>query len=317
MPERVTRLYGYPVVPKQAPTGGAVQVTADLASALDDAYTRARVDSGLPVSFIVDTSKRTNESRDLVKQIAFGSTSAPASAGRQMAKLLADAMDHRSRANLLIVSVHGSGQRREVVLWTFPKDEAFRFHSDGDNERIEVVRDIFSRSSTLRKAASFTGQNTKNGFLTGRVRDFQANVADRYVADFWIERFLNARLEMSGTEGIKLFAKTIRQAFSALRDDLEAKDVLASAITLTRGKQQRMSIKAFAQGLPNDRTRKAIIDSAPNPSAVDAIFDLHPGVLSETIRFRLYELEGDVVVKPRSTRWARASSLRSRTTVAY
>lgn len=297
MPERVTRLYGYPVVPKQAPTGGAVQVTNELANALEDAYTRAKVDSGLPVSFVVDTTSRTNQPRDLVRLIAFGSTSAPASAGRQMAERLADAMDRRSRANLLIVSVHGAGARREVVLWAFPKDEAFRFSSEGRNEKIEVVTDIFSQSSTLRKAATFSGQDTRNGFLTGRVRDFQANVADRYVADFWIERFLDSRLEMSGGEGTKLFAKAIRQAFAAIHDDLEAKDVLASAVTLIRGRKQRMTIRKFAESLPSDKAKQAVIDSAPNQAAVDATFDLDPAALAESIRFRLYELEGDVVVK--------------------
>lgn len=299
MPEQLARLFAFPVFPRQEPQGGSVPITPRVEQGLEEAYTRGKVNQGLAISLMVDTGTRTNDVRDALITAAFEEDRLARNAAQLMADRLADAMDLRSTAGLLILSVHGDGATREVVLWIFPQDEAFRFERADGRERIELLDDIFSMSSYLRKAASFRGRNLRTGFLSGRVVDFQANAADRYVADFWVERFLQARLEMSGDEGTQLFGKAIKQAFDRLGDDVAAKEELAAGISLIRNRVQRLSLRSFADNYLTGQVAEAVIQSAPNPQAVDALFDFRPERFEEVVRFRVFHLnDGTMVTTP-------------------
>lgn len=291
MPEPASRVYAYPVVPEQDPGGGEVRLSSDVSFALDEAYRKAKVDEGLAVAFRLAPERRSNDVRDALMAVAFPSSPADADeSAAWLAARLATSMDLRSKPTLLVVSVHGEAADREVVLWTFPRDEAFRYASRRGRDLIEVVDDVFSRTSILRKAAAFAGRQTRSGFLSGRVVDFQSNSSDRYVADFWLDRFLEARLQMSGREGTTLFAKAVRQALGKLEGDADATQVLADAIVAVRHRTGRLSIEGFANDYLREPATTALLESAPNREAGRALFEFDAGVFERQLRFRIYRL---------------------------
>ena len=76
----------------------------------------------------------------------------------------------------------------------------------------------------LRKAAQFEGLNTRTQFLSRRVLDYQANASDRFIADYWIGRFLGAQLQISDAEGTRYLAKTLKVANDSVRGDFAAQE---------------------------------------------------------------------------------------------
>src|SRR5258706_1753871 len=178
------RLYAHSVAPSGVAQGGAVATTKEIQAALLDAHVKAGLDQALPVSFAIDPATRTCAMRDRMMAVAFGDTSAANKAADDVARRLAAAMDQRSKRCLLVISMRGEKKTdaRHIEVWTFPRDEAFQLSTKAS--RIDLLDDVFSRSSRLRKAASFEGRNLRTQFLSGRVLDFQANASDRFIADY-------------------------------------------------------------------------------------------------------------------------------------
>lgn len=288
MPEPLSRLYGFAVVPKHQPGGGEVAIDPVLEETLDQVYHRAAQASGRTVHLLADG----NEVRDALISIAFHDDIPAAASARLLAERLATAMDRRSPPGLFVLSVHGSGATREVEMWLFPRSEAFRYRSD----RIELADDIFSISSKVRKAAMFRGSNQPGEFLIGRVVDYQAHGSDRYVAGFWVERFLQARLEMSGEEGTLLFAKTVKMAFDALRDDAAAQRELAGAVDSVRGGARRLSVNSFAEEHLSGAAADTLVASAPSVDAAAVSFQFDPRSFDEAAGYRVFRLDSGVVV---------------------
>lgn len=295
MSEPLSRLFAYPVFPQQPPEGGAVTITAEVEAALDEAYRRAEASRGRTVSLILEEDTGSSEVREALIAIAFGEETSAQSAADLLAHRLGGSMDRRSTAGLLVISVHGVGANREVELWIFPRHAAFRFSGRADAEGIELLDDLFSFSSAVRKSAFFRGSDG-DGFITGRVVDFQAHGADRYVADFWVQRFLQARLEMTGEEGTLLFGKAVKQALDGLRGDVAAQHELAAALGSVRDGPRRLSLRSFVDEHLSGAAAEAVMARAPDPQAADAVFDFDPRRLAEMIGFHVFRLDTGVTV---------------------
>jgi hypothetical protein len=291
------RLYAYSVVPGAVVDGGTVAASNEMHTALIDAHENARLDRALPVNLTVDTSTRTSVVRDRLLDLGFGTPQASVRAAEVLAGRLADVMDQRSKPCLLVVSVRGEqgGSSREVVLWTFPRDAAFRL--DNRRNRVRTLDDIFSRSSKLRKAALFTGRNARAHFLGGRVLDYQANATDRFVADYWIARFLDAQLQMSSNEGTRFFATALRAANDRLIDQPTAQEQLHAAITaVRRSPRHRWSLEDFCHEYLDEPAVTAVTEAAPNADSVTALFDLDREQFDELIQFRVFRLNTGTTV---------------------
>jgi hypothetical protein len=226
---RLIRLFAYPVspgVPPDVQAGGAKQASAGVRQALAKAQANSKLEKGLPVSLILDTTTRSSDVRSSLLQIAFATRVRAEVASRNAAGRLAGAMHWRSKPCLLVVSVYGSSgsSPRKVVLWLFPQDSVFRLSP----QAMQVHDDAYSQSSSLRKAACFEGAHDNTGFLGGRVVDREANSTDRYAADFWVNKFLAAQLQIGTEEGTQIFAGTLRKANEKLQDP-EARTSLHSA----------------------------------------------------------------------------------------
>lgn len=292
MPDPLSRLYAFPVSPQRPPTvGGPVPVAADVEEAIDSAYRGAGLDVGRPVMLLTDNATGVSEVRDALAALAFGSDGEADTAAQLLADRLTSAMDNRSGSGLLAISVHGNGTTREVEMWIFPNDTAFRY--DLENDTIGLADNVFSISSHVRKAATFRGGDTASAFHTGRVVDFQASGA-RYVASFWLHRFLGARLDLAGDRGTLVFGKAVKQAFGRLRGDPEAQAELAAALDIND--QRRMSIGSFAEERLGESAAAALVAAAPSPETAEAEFDFHPGVFAQPVGYLVFRLDTGVLI---------------------
>jgi hypothetical protein len=215
----------------------------------------------------------------------------------ELAKRLADSMDNRSKPSLLMVSVHKSARSRarRMLLWTFPQQEVFNLTVRGGHPQLDLL-EAFNRESSLRKAALIEGPNAQTGMLTARVLDFQSTAAERAVADLWIVKFLHARLQMSDVEGTQLLARTLRQAHTKTRGDIEAQDQINAAIAGLRvASGQRWSIDSVAATyLTGDAERAFIANVRPEERA--AVFGIDHDRFDQLIQYTRFTLANGVIV---------------------
>jgi len=295
------RAHAYAVRPSRtvdaaaAPSGGAIQVTDQVRSVLLQAEGQTKLDGQTQVDFRMEPGTRTNQVRTLVMAYAFKTDEdADASAGA-LALRLAGAMDRRSDPCLFLITSAREAQRRRVTLWTFPRDDAFQFRR-GQQVSLSVLTDVFSRTSSHRKAALWQGTENRAQFIGGRVFDSQANRADRSVADFWIARFLDCLFSIAADAGTRMLAKAVRATFESV-DELEAREQLLGGISGVRvGPQRRWSLRSFADTYLTGDAKDKFLQSAPNAESLDAVFDVTRQVFDETISYRLFRLNSEVYV---------------------
>jgi hypothetical protein len=254
------------------------------------------------VNLRVDTTDpaRPHPIRDAALAIAFASApqlKAVLDAVTGLAARLSEAMDRRSKPALLMVSVHAvhTSDARRFVIWTFPQQEVFDFSVTGNETRLEVV-EAFIRESSLRKVASIEGKNTPTGMLTARVRDFQATEVERTAADLWIEKFLDAQLQMNSAEGTRMFARSLRSAFNRAHDDQRVQDELNAAIAAVRvGGQRRISVDQIARQYLGPASSTALTMGL-GAEASAAMFELDLATFDSLIGFHRFTLDSGVIV---------------------
>ena len=173
------------------PVGSRIEVTEELESALQAALVAQRMTS---VDLRLDTHprRRSSDLRDFVITFTFKDQHRAAEAAALvLARRLSRSMDERSKPCLFVAAVYrdsATAPQRRVALWIFPQDEAFRLNA----MTIELLTDIFSRSSRLRKLALFEGRDIRSHFTNARVlTSKQAVIRGRTRLD---QRFQDAQL---------------------------------------------------------------------------------------------------------------------------
>ena len=205
-------------------------------------------------------------------------------------------MDRRSYPCLFVVAASGEADQRSLTMWTFPKEEAFQFRGAAERPSIELLSDIFSRTSRLRKAALFEGKNRKTDFIGGKVFDFQTSSQSREVADFWIVRFLHGVLAVHGPTGTRHLARCLREAYEKT-EGLDAKEQIYSAVIAVRqSRRPRWSLREFANQYLTGAAREAFVRAAPNQETLDSSFDFDRKTFDDTLNFRIFGLNTGVFV---------------------
>jgi hypothetical protein len=298
-----TRVYAFAVSPHRGgqddfvPVGGQVPLSGELKTVLEESDSGAKFDTRTVIAFDVDRKTRANAMRDLVRSFAFGKPRESATAAVGIATALALAMDRRSAPALFICVCKKSDDHRRVTLWTFPRDSAFKLEQSGtDEQRVSVLRDIFSQTSGLRKAALFEGRNLKNHFLKGRALDFQANQSTREVAEFWIRRFLQCRFGLEGDAGTRLLARVLRGAYDHSPAPEAKEQLYATAVALRSAPQRQTCLMDIADNYLSDAAKQSFIEAIPDPTSANLLFEIQPKVLEETLQFRVFRLQTGVVV---------------------
>jgi hypothetical protein len=296
------RLHAYSVLPqrtaesRETPAGGAVKVSAELRAVMESSTQDARFADQSSVDFDVDPMTRTNEVRDAILNFGFGEAAAAKAAALSLAARLSEAMDLRSADCLFIPTAFHNGDMRRVILWIFPRDAAFQLRSGTEGPTIDILTNVFSQKSRLRKAALFEGLNIKTNFLSGRVLDHQANSFSRDAADFWIARFLLCGLSIKDESGTRMLAKALRLTLDEL-DDLGARQQLNAAVVAIRhAPKRRISLTKFADNYLGGNTRETFLAHAPNDQSRNALFGFDRATFDRVLHFRVFELDTGVIV---------------------
>jgi len=142
----------------------------------------------------------------------------------------------------------------------------------------------------------FTGGAGPSDFLTGRALDAQSGSTDRSVADLWIVKFLDSRLQMSSDEGTRLLAQSLRHAHDKLEANPDAQaEVQAAIIRLRNTKARRVTLAQIAAQFSRP-VAAAFRTQQVNTEALTAAFELNKVLFDALVEYRIYKLGNGVWV---------------------
>lgn len=281
---------------ESVPNGGEIGITQTLVQAFARNYAAAKFDQRAIVDFNVDPDTRTNDFRDAILRYAFEDDQVANEAASTIAIMLSEAMDLRSKPNLFVITSLREDDRRRVVLWIFPRDTAFQFTSGNGGPALQVLTDIFSQTSRLRKAAIFEGRNLRTNFLSGRVLDFQTSYKALDIADFWIVRFLQCTFGLVGEAGSRLLADALREATDESGTMTEKEQLFAAIMAIRNSPRNRWSFSEIADTYLQGPPRDAFLNAIPNEATRVSTFELDRVVIDSILRFRIFSLNTGVFV---------------------
>lgn len=306
---KLERLYGFAIEPQRLvdedlfnePLGGELTVRDTLRVALDNSL-RAAEKSGRMTEVTLQVNsdpdaERTSPVRDAALSVAFGTEEDAADGALFLGHQLSRAMDDRSPECLFLIAAYteNDAAKARVALWIFPQDEAFRFTPGEDDNDIELLTEIFSRTSALRKMALFEGKKISTSFLKANVLDYQTGRADD-VARFWISRFLGAVLSITPAAGTKVLADALKRAADADLTPAENQQVHAAALAVHTMPQTQWSLEEVADKFLSGKAREVFLATAENDATRTSTFDLDRPALLRGLSFRNFRLPGDVWV---------------------
>jgi hypothetical protein len=278
-----------------APKGGAVRISPQLQTIFDDNLENAKFTDQPAVVFNVDPATRTSDVRDDVMRFAFGNSAAARAAALDLAQRLSQAMDLRSSSALFVPAAYRQSGLRHVVLWVFPSEDALQIRPTPGGASIEVLREVFSQKSKLRKAAHFAGRDKRTDFLEGKVLDYQASALAKEVATFWIDRFLSCTLAVKDDAGSRMIARALRRVHEHLEKE-DREQLHVAAIAVRRTPHKRMSFFGFANRYLEGNVKTLFLSECPSPDALMADFDFNRKAFDELCHFRVFELTNGVYV---------------------
>lgn len=281
----------------ERPAGAVLEITPALRATLGDSLADVSPDRQIRVNFRVDPAAtgaeaRANVVRTLMLAFAFADDAEASDAAVALADRLCDATDQRSHHCLMVISAARDEEGRQVTIWTFPQEAAFRF--EPDQSLIQLLEDVFSQKSDLRKAASFRGGRARDGFMVGWVVDLQASGTAASVADYWIRRFLDCELTITSESGTRLLVRAIRGASDQVQDPHARDQLVAAAAHLPHQPRQRMSLADVADTYLSGEARVAFERSLPAATLARTPFELDRPQLERGLQMRAFELDTGV-----------------------
>jgi len=297
---KLKRLYAYEILPQKgiakpnAPTGGQLKIGKVLEDALNSLVVGTGLLSKQEIEFTVTdpkTAPNQNEARDIFMKACFGPGGTKLqSTTLVIAQKLAMSMDGRSNPFLLLISCFESGGLRRLVLWAFPKDSAFRFNFGPSGASIEMIPDIFSVSSSLRKAAVFEGKNRSDSFWAGRVLDIQSGRTN-----FWIEDFLQCSSSLKGVYGTEQLAGYVSAAFKKVKTEESREELYNAIVAIRTSPKKNISYESFAKDYLSDEARTTFLSGVPVAER-NMIFKFSRDVFEKKIGFRSFQMRDSVYV---------------------
>ena len=284
-----------------APPGGRVPASDDLRAALQAAIERTREGAWTSVKFVVEQiddaqgRRRSSETRDAFLALAFGDDTTADEAARSLALRLARSMDRRSPTNLLVLGADSEGGLGSVRAWTFPRDDAFRFN-EATAPTIELLADVFSRTSGLRKAARFDGENHDGSFIGGDALDFQTGSNSFEVANYWIGTFLGCRLGVTPTIGTQLVSRALRKLDEQLADPEERQSLTVAAMALRHSPRTNWTLQDIAEQFFPANLRQPLLAASDRPEMNNAPFQINHELFDTLVATRVFSLESGVIV---------------------
>lgn len=278
------------------PEGGEIEITSSLEAAIFSNISKADFNKQISVDFDLDPDTRTNDIRELILTYAFQDSDEANQAAFNLSSALSNAMDLRSKPNLFILSLFTDGEDKQIILWIFPRDEAFKFDFGNGEVSLQVLNDVFSQTSNLRKAVLFKGRNIKTHFLTGRILDFQSRNKNLKIADFWRVNFLHCRFSIADDAGSRLLVNALRETIDKTKTSAGKEQVFAAILSLKNTPQNRWTLKQVADNYLQDETKNIFLDNIQNEETLYSSFNINKSVLEKLLKYRLFFLSSGVVI---------------------
>jgi len=302
------KIHAYEVIPQRLqevaanPKGGAFEADAafklELKKYLEKSKLLKRPEVAFRIDFKSETGVQDHPVRSRVMNYCFGKPSTAKKASMELAKRLSKSMDDRSPYTLLLFVAYKSEENddfRRLVLWAFPKDEPFQFSAKGDKSKIEIPKNIFSRSSSFKKGSLYEGYESDAAFLQGFVIDRQAENSWGTAADYWVSSFLDSQFTLSGSAGTRLLARTLKLTHDDLTEQKDRNQITDSIRAAFTSNKKRFSMQQYANEYLTDTAKSTFISKAP-PEAVKVKFDFDKAEFEEKVQLRVFRLDNDVVV---------------------
>lgn len=274
--------------------GGRIQADAQIEALIAKNVQKAKFDNCLESVFETDDSRH-NDMRELIRKHAFGDDNAADEAAKEISERLSVAMDNRSHPALLLIASEKDGSICQVSLWTFPRDEALRLISQR-TASLEVLTDIFSQTSRLRKAAFFRGGQAKTEFLGGKILDLQSGGGPRAVADFWLADFLLSMPAIRPKAGTQMIAKALIQCAKETADLTEQQQLQSAAMSIRSGPKQKWSPKEIAENFFNADLASRFQSKFPNVATYNTSIEINQDTYADNLNFAVYRLDSGVIV---------------------
>ena len=296
---KLTKLYAFEVFPQKGeeemdqPEGGKMKINAEIRNALTQLISDTRLETETPIAFHVEdpkAKKLENEVREKLLQFCFGNTTTPGKVAGQLALKLSSVMDKRSSPFLLLFSGFENKKSSRVVLWAFPKDKVFKFSATKDGANVEVIPDVFSVSSKIRKAALFDGQNKPDSFWEGRMLDLQSGTTE-----LWVENFLDCRLSVSGIFGTQRLADYLSDSYKKSDEPVAREQIFNAIVAVRTAPIKRTSFLKFAKDYLSGETKDVFLAAIPSEER-SMTFDFDRDVFENKLGFRVFKMKDDVFV---------------------
>ena len=296
---KLLRIHAYKVLPKllvrkgYQPTGGEIPFSNELEVLLEESIRTAKFDSRIEVNFIFpEDNTRNNEIRDLIMSYCFGNKDQADDAAKKLALYLSNAMNRVKQDCLFILAVKEDGNIRQATLWSFPADTSFRFLDSTDQIDIEILEDVFSKTSNYRKAALFEGENLKGDFLSGRILDVQGGE----VAKFWYEEFLQCNFALESGRGARYLANFIRETYEKVVSQ-EDKQIITNAILGLRNQHNvELSFNRIANNFLRGYPKSIFEKIVKRENLENSRFILDIEEFDKTAKFQMLTLHTGAIV---------------------
>ena len=198
-----------------------------------------------PFHFFFEGNKRKNDTRDgLIKFFNYTDLAEMELISREFAFRLAKAIDNRTRDLLFTFAAGSKGDIQRIALLAFPHDEPIQYQSNQGIPDIAEIKNAFSKSSHLRKAAYFEIEREKigrNELLKGLLVDSSAGRAHS-AANYWLADFLEGTMEVLPIRGTNQIIKGIRAAQKHAKSPEERNSAKAAFYSILSGSKKDATI---------------------------------------------------------------------------
>ncbi|MCA9178429.1 MAG: hypothetical protein KDB14_28405 [Planctomycetales bacterium] len=297
----LVRIHAYQLSPRRtadtplAVVGGKFPISKAIRSSLDDLFVKSGLASQAEVDFRLGDGVTIDSHpvRQLLLDFSFGGSKTAVTASQQLSEKFADSMDNRSRPALLMMTCLENGQQRRTIMWAFPQETGFQFRSNTAGARIRLLKDIFSQSSRLRKAALFEGR--RSGFSSGRIIDHQALGSSGAGADYWVDKFLECQFALSGVMGTRRLAGYLRAAHDALTSQADKDQVFSTILAIRTSPNKNWTYQRVASRFLSGTAQGEFLARIPVRERSLA-FSFARDEFEKRLNFRVFETQQGIYI---------------------
>ncbi|MBA2116095.1 hypothetical protein [Bremerella alba] len=300
---KLVRIYAYQLSPRrtatspQAVEGGKFPISSAIRNSLDELFIKSGLAAQAEVDFRLNTGTTIGKHpvRQLLLRFTFGAGTTAAAASRKLSEKLADSMDYRSPPTLLMMTCLRNSVQRRTIMWAFPQESGFQFRTDTAGARIRLLKDIFSHSSRLRKAAMFEGRSRRSGFASGRIIDHQAFGASGAGADYWVDKFLECQFALSGVMGTRRLASYLRSAHDALSTQADKDQIFSTILAIRTSPAKNWTYQRVANRFLSGTAQGEFLSRIPVRERA-LVFSFDRDEFEKRLNFRVFETQQGIYI---------------------